>query len=205
MTPDSELSRGPGPAATPPAIAVDQGGRVRLRERETYKTLFVNPWTYTTGAVVLALLNVVLLLATGKAWGVTTSLTYWGAWVWRWLGGQPQHWRYFAEIKPAFNRPGFDFLADAGSLTNVGIVLGALLAALLANQFRVKKLKAKRQIVAAVAGGLLMGFGARLAFGCNIGAMFTAIPALSLHGWVFLVSIFAGAAVGSRLLLRYFV
>jgi uncharacterized membrane protein YedE/YeeE len=35
--------------------------------------------------------------------------------------------------------------------------------------------------------------------------MFTAIPALSLHGWVFLVSIFAGAAVGSRLLLRYFV
>lgn len=205
MTVDADFSRDPAPAAPPPAIAVERTGPLRLRERETYKTLFVNPWTYTTGAVVLALLNLALLLGTGKAWGVTTSLTYWGAWVWRWVGGEPQHWLYFAEIKPVFNRPGFNFLADAGSLTNVGIVLGALLAALLANQFRVKKLKAKRQIVAAVAGGLLMGFGARLAFGCNIGAMFTAVPAMSLHGWVFLVSIFAGAVAGSKLLLKYFV
>jgi uncharacterized protein len=177
----------------------------RLRKHETYQALLVHPWTYTTGAVVLALLNIVLLAATGKAWGITTSFTYWGAWVWHALGGDPHGWSYFAEVKPAFNRPGFGVLGDAGSLTNLGIIAGALLATLLANQFRVKKLKSRRQIVAAVLGGLLMGFGARLAFGCNIGSMFTAIPAMSLHGWVFLVSIFAGAAVGSRLLVKHFV
>ena len=54
-------------------------------------------------------------------------------------------------------------------------------------------------------GGLLMGFGARLAFGCNIGDLFSGLPALSLHGWVFLVSIFLGAAAGSKLLVRYFI
>lgn len=177
----------------------------RLREHDAYKALFVNPWTYTTGAVVLALLNVALTTATGKGWGVTTSLAYWGAWIWRALGGAPQRWAYFGEVKPAFAKPGFDFFHDAGSLTNLGMIVGALLAALLAGQFRVKRLKSNRQIVAAIAGGLLMGFGARLAFGCNIGDLFTALPSMSLHGWLFLPSIFVGALIGSRLLIRYFV
>lgn len=181
------------------------GALARLRAHPTWKALFVSPWTYTAGAVILALLNVALATATGKGWGVTTSLAYWGAWIWQGLGGDPHHWSYFAEVKPAFNKPGFGFFRDAGSLTNLGIVAGGLLAALAASQFRVKRLKAKRQVAAAVLGGLLMGFGARLAFGCNIGDMFTGLPSMSLHGWLFLPSIFAGAVIGSKLLVRYFV
>jgi uncharacterized protein len=177
----------------------------KLRDHATYRTLFVQPWTYTTGAVVLALLNVALVTATGKGWGVTTSLAYWGAWIWQGLGGDAHGWAYFREVKPAFNKPGFDLFHDAGSLTNLGIIAGALLATLLASQFRVKRLKAKRQAAAAILGGLLMGFGARLAFGCNIGDLFTGLPSMSLHGWVFLPGIFAGAALGSKLLVRYFV
>jgi hypothetical protein len=165
----------------------------------------VDPWTYTTGAVVLALLNVALVAATGKGWGVTTSLAYWGGWIWEAMGGDPHGWAYFSEVKPAFNKPGFGFAQDAGSLTNAGIVAGALLAALLASQFRAKRLKSRRQVVAAVVGGLVMGIGARLAFGCNIGDMFTGLPSMSLHGWVFMVSIFLGAAAGSKLLVRYFI
>jgi len=34
----------------------------------------------------------------------------------------------------------------------------------------------------AVVGGLLLGYGARIAFGCNIGAYFTGIAFTSLHG-----------------------
>jgi hypothetical protein len=179
--------------------------RGRWRDHETYKALFVTPWTYVTGAVVLAALNVALVAATEKGWGVTTSLAYWGAWIWQALGGDPHRWAYFAEVKPAFNAPGFNLFKDAGSLTNLGIVAGALLAVLLAGQFRIKRLKSGRQILAAVLGGLVMGLGARIAFGCNIGDLFTAIPSLSLHGWVFMVSIFAGAAVGSKLLIKYFI
>jgi uncharacterized membrane protein YedE/YeeE len=176
-----------------------------LRDRPLYKALLVNPWSYTVGAVVLAVLNVAHVVVAKKAWGVTTTLAYWGAWMWQLVGGDPHGWSYFDEVKPAFNKPGFGFLSDPGSLTNVGIIVGALLATLLASQFRVKRLKARRQIVAAVLGGLLMGFGARLAFGCNIGSMFSAIPSMSLHGWVFAASIFTGAAIGSKLLVRYFI
>jgi uncharacterized protein len=179
--------------------------RSRWRDHATYRAVFVDPWTYLTGAVGLALLNFALVAATGKGWGVTTSLAYWGAWAWQALGGDPHGWAYFAEVKPVFNSPGFSFAKDAGSLTNLGIVAGALLAALLAGQFRVKRLKSGRQVAAAVLGGLLMGLGARLAFGCNIGDLFTGLPSMSLHGWVFMLSIFMGAAVGSKLLIRYFI
>jgi uncharacterized protein len=192
-------------AVLPAGAATADDSRVNWREHETFKALFVNPWTYMTGAVVLALLNIALVAATGKGWGVTTSLAYWGGWIWQALGGDPHRWAYFGEVKPAFNAPGFDLFKDPGSLTNLGIVAGALLSALLASQFRLKRLKSRRQIVAAILGGLVMGLGARMAFGCNIGDLFTGLPSMSLHGWVFMASIFLGAAAGSKLLIKFFI
>ena len=48
-------------------------------------------------------------------------------------------------------------------------------------------------------GGLVMGYGARLAYGCNIGAYFSGIVSGSLHGWLWLVVAFVGNVVGTRL------
>jgi hypothetical protein len=56
-----------------------------------------------------------------------------------------------------------------------------------------------RSLVAAVVGGLLLGYGARLAYGCNIGAYFSGIVSGSLHGWLWLVAAFAGNVIGTRL------
>jgi len=98
----------------------------------------------------------------------------------------------------------YDFFTNVPSITNVGIVVGALLATLLAAQFKIKKIKSRKNVYAAIFGGLLMGFGAKLSTGCNIGAFFSGLPAFSLHGWVFWISIFGGAAVGSKLLTKYF-
>ena len=53
--------------------------------------------------------------------------------------------------------------------------------------------------MAAAIGGLLLGYGARLAFGCNIGAYFGGIASGSLHGWLWLVAAFAGNMLGVRL------
>lgn len=50
-----------------------------------------------------------------------------------------------------------------------------------------------------------MGYGARLAMGCNIGAFISAIPFFSLHGWLFMLCSFLGAYVGSKVLLFYMV
>ncbi len=82
---------------------------------------------------------------------------------------------------------------------DIGIVLGAMTAAALAGRYApVWKVQA-RSLVAAVVGGLLLGYGARLAYGCNIGAYFSGIVSGSLHGWLWLVAAFFGNVVGTRL------
>ncbi|MGV8390964.1 YeeE/YedE thiosulfate transporter family protein, partial [Pseudomonas aeruginosa] len=75
---------------------------------------------------------------------------------------------------------------------------GALLAA--ASERRgMSRFGAKRPArPAAVIGGLLLGYGARLAYGCNIGAYFSGIASGSLHGWLWLGAAFAGNSVGVR-------
>ena len=87
----------------------------------------------------------------------------------------------------------------------MAIIMGALIASLLAGEFRIRKWRSNRFVLAALAGGMLMGYGARIALGCNIGAYFSAIPSFSLHGWVFGVFIIAGAYLGGKLLLRFLV
>ena len=82
---------------------------------------------------------------------------------------------------------------------NFGIVVGALLAAGLAGRFAPQWRIPLRSLAAAVIGGLLMGYGARLAFGCNIGAYFSGIASGSLHGWLWLVAAFAGSVLGTHL------
>jgi len=46
---------------------------------------------------------------------------------------------------------------------------------------------------------LLLGYGARLAFGCNIGALVGGISSGSVHGWLWLVAAFSGGIVGVKI------
>ena len=43
-----------------------------------------------------------------------------------------------------------------------------------------------------------MGYGARLSFGCNVGALFSGIASGSLHGWVWFSFAFIGSMIGVR-------
>ena len=45
----------------------------------------------------------------------------------------------------------------------------------------------------------MLGYGARIAYGCNIGAFFSGIASASVHGWLWLVAAFVGNMVGTRL------
>jgi uncharacterized membrane protein YedE/YeeE len=177
----------------------------QLKHTDVFRALLVQPWTYLTGAVLLAVLAGALLNSTGSVWGVTTALTYWGAWAWGLVGGDPHSWSYFADTSPAFNKPGTNIINHAGSVIDIGLIFGAFAATLLASQFKIKNVKSSRQVWGAILGGLLMGVGARMSFGCNIGALFSGVPSMSLHGWVFMVFIFLGAILGSKLLVTYFI
>ncbi|MGB7605042.1 MAG: YeeE/YedE thiosulfate transporter family protein, partial [Lutisporaceae bacterium] len=122
--------------------------------------------------------------------------------IYRAIGGNVDKWNYFSsEGAQATLNAGF--LNDPGSIRNVGIIAGALLATLMASQFKFKKIKSYKQVIAAMVGGLLMGYGARIGFGCNIGALYSGIASLSVSGWVFGIFIFLGAIVGSKLLVKY--
>ena len=89
--------------------------------------------------------------------------------------------------------------ANRTSLMNFGIIFGAMAAAALAGRFAPTLRLGSRDVVTAVIGGLLMGYGARLSFGCNIGAYLGGVVSGSLHGWWWLVWGFAGSLIGTRL------
>lgn len=175
----------------------------KINKNDFYKRWLKDAWPYITGAVLLSLFQIVTLATTGNPWGVTGAFANWGAWIYKAFGGNVDKWYYFSsDAAQATLRAGF--LKDPASIRNIGIIFGALLATLLASQFKIKKIKSKKQVIAAILGGLLMGYGARLSSGCNIGALFSGISSLSLSGWVFALGMFGGAVVGSKLLVKYF-
>lgn len=78
-------------------------------------------------------------------------------------------------------------------------MLGALYAASLAGKFAPSFKLPWRSLLAAIISGLLLGYGARIAYGCNIGAYFGGISSTSLHGWLWFVAAFVGSILGTRL------
>ncbi|WP_236173774.1 YeeE/YedE family protein [Pseudomonas pseudonitroreducens] len=156
------------------------------------------PWPLVWGAIALALLNFATLALAGRPWGVTSAFALWGAKAFESLGIAVDQWAFWqAEANAkALAAPVWQ---DVTSVMDFGIMIGALLAAGLAGRFAPSLKIPARSLVAAVIGGLLLGYGARLAYGCNIGAYFSGIASGSLHGWLWLVAAFFGNTVGVRL------
>jgi uncharacterized membrane protein YedE/YeeE len=103
---------------------------------------------------------------------------------------------------PGFSEPAMQkslaapVLTDVTSVMDIGIMLGAMLAAGLACKFKPDWSISGRHFAASVIGGLLLGYGARLAYGCNIGAFFSGIASGSLHGWLWIVFALFGNRLG---------
>lgn len=174
-----------------------------MKSNEYYIKWLKNPFTYVVAAVLLSLLQIITLAVTKSPWGVSGAFALWGAWIYEAVGGSVDKWYYFAGegVQATMAR---GVLSHPDSWRNFGIIAGALAATLLASGFKIKKIKSRKQVFAAVFGGLIMGYGSRIAFGCNIGALYSGISSLSLSGWVFAVGMFGGAVVGSKLLVKYF-
>ena len=156
-------------------------------------------WPLWVGALLLAGLNAATLWVSGGAWGVTFAFALWGSKILDLVGVDIHAWSFWQD--PA-NLAKYDagILAEKTSVMDLGIILGALIASAAAGAFVLHRRVPLRLGVGAVVGGLLMGYGARIAFGCNIGAYFSGIASFSLHGWLWGVMAIAGTWVG--LLLR---
>ena len=156
------------------------------------------PWPLVAGAIGLALVNIATLTIGGRPWGVTSAFALWGAKWFQALGVNVASWSYWTPQAQATALQS-SVLKDVTSVMDFGIILGALLAAILAGRFAPVWKASARSLAAAVVGGLLLGYGARIAYGCNIGAYFSGIASGSLHGWLWLVAAFAGNIAGTRL------
>ncbi|MDR2397646.1 MAG: YeeE/YedE family protein [Spirochaetaceae bacterium] len=163
-----------------------------------YETLIKKEWSYTTGAVVMAILAVMLATFAGS-WGVAGPLVTWGGKFLTLLGVNADSWKMYQGSLAKYR-----FLNNQGSLTDVALVFGAMISCLLAAQWKIRGIKSIRQVWAAIIGGFLMGFGVGISPGCNIGAMFSSIPAFSLSGWIFLAFVFLGALVGGKVFAQWF-
>ncbi len=174
-----------------------------IAANDYYKLWLKDAWPYLTGAILLSVFQIVTMAVTGTPWGVSAAFANWGAWIFEALGGSVDKWFYFSSegAQRVLDR---GFLSDPATIRNLGIIAGALFSVLIASGFKFKKIKTGKQVVAATLGGLLMGYGARVGFGCNIGALFSGVSVLSLSGWVFAIFIFLGAIVGSKMLVKYF-
>jgi len=154
-----------------------------------WKKVVRGSWPLFTAAIVLAVLNALVLTVRGNPWGITSAFALWGGKFLDTMGMDVASWGYFTGANAQALQA--TVLADSTSVLNFGIILGAFIAASFQGTFKPKKMKAG-VAGAAILGGLLMGYGSRLAFGCNIGAYFGGISSFSLHGWVWAIMAMLG-------------
>jgi uncharacterized membrane protein YedE/YeeE len=163
-----------------------------------WRRLLQGPWPLAWGAVALAIGNFLTLILAGRPWGVTSAFALWGSKIVALTGADVAQWPYWSSPARAASLS-HSLLADITSVMDFGLLLGALLAAGLAGKFAPAWRVPLRSLAAAVIGGLLLGYGARLAYGCNIGAYFSGIASSSLHGWLWFAAALGGSVLGTWL------
>ena len=164
--------------------------------------LWRGPWPLLWGALALAGLNFVTLLLAGHPWSITWAFALWGAKAAAALGWDSAGAEFWNAPFPR-EALAASVLDDITSVMDLGLILGATLAAGLGGRFRVSGRLPPRAVAAALLGGLLMGYGARIAFGCNIGAFFSGAASTSLHGWLWIAAALAGNWMGVWLRPRF--
>jgi uncharacterized membrane protein YedE/YeeE len=168
--------------------------------RRTAKAWLRGPWPLAAGAFGLAAVNIATLAIAGRPWGITSAFALWGSKLLLATGVPVESWGYWTSRTADLHA---SVLTDATSVMDVGIMIGALAAAGLARRFAPVWRVPSRSLLAAALGGLCLGYGARIAYGCNIGAYFGGIASSSLHGWVWGVAAFAGSILGTKLRPRF--
>lgn len=152
---------------------------------EGYAKVFGRQWAAWVGGILLAVVNI-MLFAYEKPWSSADGVRNWGDWIFNSLN--------LAErtiIPPHLY---------STSILNFGVIVGAFAAALMARQFRIRGAP-PFELLKGLVGGVLMGVGAAMAFGCNIGGFFSSISALSMAGVAMMFGLLIGVYIGLRLLI----
>ncbi len=162
--------------------------------------VLIRGWPAAVGGVVLGFLNI-LSYDAHMPWRVVGELSRWANGAAGLVGLAPGRLLGTEDLAACTLTVGGGVLTH-GLLLNVGLVAGALLAALLAHEFKLRIPRNRVRFFQSAGGGLLMGYGAGIALGCTVGAFFSAIPSLALNGWVFALALAGGAFIGLKVIQR---
>jgi len=174
--------------------------KFKLFSADTYYHLFEKPWTLKQGAIALAIIVTLMMGITGYGWGVSRAYGIWFGKILMLFGISAEAIAEFAKVSAeTFATP---FFEHQTSVQNFGILVGAIIYLLTAGRFMEffsSELNiTKKQGLMYALGGLSMGFGTRVAQGCNVGALFTPISNFSLSGWVFLIFMIIGGIISNK-------
>ncbi|MGH2559391.1 MAG: YeeE/YedE family protein [Thermomicrobiales bacterium] len=186
------------PTSTRPAQPAETFGE---RIGEQWRRVFVAGWSPAVGGAVLGVLGILMYMV-HMPWGVTGELSRWSTSVMDAAGAGPGELRGLSDLGGcALLASESGFFTHTFALT-VGLMAGALIAALFAREFKLRLPRQRRRYAQSLGGGVVMGYGAGLGIGCTIGAFFSAIPSFSVSGWLFAVSLAGGAYFGVAVIRR---
>lgn len=161
--------------------------------KKAYSKWFGNYWSPYLVMTVAGILSAIYFGITKTVWAVTGEFTRLGGHILEFFGVDVSGWAYFGLV----HMDGTTWTRTDGWIV-WGMFIGALVTILLSSNFKIRLPKQKRRYVQGFAGGIIAGFGARLALGCNLAAFFTGVPQFSFHSWIFIVATAAGTYLGAK-------
>ena len=150
--------------------------------------------------IFISILSFLTIILSGHPWSITFGFSLWGSKFFNLLGMNVYDWEFWNSNSYTQEFIRGSILLEVTSLMNIGILLGSLLTSIYIGKFSDISKLSNNDFIKLILSGLALGLGARLAFGCNIGALLGGIVSGSLHGWIWLIFSF----LGSYFVVRYF-
>ena len=153
----------------------------------------------TIAGLGLAVVMLAFLLITGETWKVLWGLGISGAHLAKGLGWDPATSDFWGTSR----RMGIlaspaDWLRHPAVVVNLGVIYGAITAGFWDSPRASQSRLGCTPVLPFLTGGLLMGYGGFLSYGCNISSFLGGVMSFSLHGWIWLLAAFFGSFVWLR-------
>jgi hypothetical protein len=166
--------------------------RVTARARPSLRVLFARgAWPAWLGGLLIAVLFVIQF-AYQSALTVQLPLARFVLWLSSLFGAPVQNlaWSNFFGLRLPGQDPTF--------LLDVGLIAGAMMAALTMNEFAGYRDLDRKQALVGLLAGIVMGIAVWIAIGCNVSGFFSTVATLRFEGWIYALGMFIGVRAGLR-------
>jgi hypothetical protein len=166
--------------------------------------IFASSWSPYLVGTLIGILSWLSFLISKKPLGTSTTYARASARLGAlFVGDDIFEWKYYQQYKPVL---------EWQTMLVIGIVIGSFISAVLSGDFNLTFTPVTEfesilnqnilgRIFSAFAGGILLGFGARLAGGCTSGHGISGAFQLSIASWISLIAFFVGGVAAAFLIL----